>query len=459
MTPSTTAEPSRIVAGVKRAFTPMGPLALLPAAFGYSFDAPEAEASETAQGGAAVVKIRGPLMHHAGYFFDSYDAIMNRVSEALASGPSSLVLAIDSPGGTVGGLFECAANIRAMAAAAKVPVFSYIEGQGCSAAYALACAADVIGCPATAQVGSIGVIDTLVSVADANAKQGVTVKLITSGARKADGNPNAEITPEAEAATQGAVDDLAEMFFAHVAEARGIDAAAIRKLEAGVFLGAEAVRIGLADEVMTFPEMLAATATGQEMKTMATKSGPGAVRASSEENEDALASLRKLAEGDDEDMAKRAKRAIAAFEQDDEEEPKKDGDEEEASAKRAQPLLLARLEKLEGALAERDAKDTEAMVERDIAAGKIATCDRAEYLDLAKTNPALYSRMTKNARVVPVGTVAKGGEARKAALESEGRIDERQLDEADALLVKSMRAAQLSEKSIKQALARRGAEV
>lgn len=477
MTLSTAGSPSRIVGRVKRTFAPTGHLALLPAAFGFMFDECAPERPDV-QGGTAIVKIRGPLMHHASWWGDSYDAIAGRVADALdaldrgdsqgatpvgyrtparSASAKALLLCIDSPGGTVSGLFECARSIREMAESRGVPVYAYVEGQACSAAYALACAADVIGCPPTAQVGSIGVIGTLYSVAEANAKQGIRVELVTSGARKADGNPHGEITPEAIAAEQASVDELAGMFFEHVAQSRGLSADAVRGFEAGVFLGAEAVERKLADQVVTFAEMLAlvASAPTKERSMKAEKVGAKA----SKEMDGAIETLRKLAESDDEEEAKKAKKLLAAFEDEGEEETDDDEkDEEEASAKRALPLALKRIESLEAESAARAQADREATVERDVAAGKIATCDRETALALLEKDAKLYAKIYGAARAVPVGTVAKGGRA-GSALDANGRIDEKALSADDALLVRSMRAAQLSEKAIKKALSERGTEV
>lgn len=186
---------------------------------------------------------------------------------------------------------------------------------------------------------------------------------------------------------------------------------------------------------------------------------PGASAISaSKEMDDAIASLRKLAEGDDEEEAKKAKKLLAALDEEETEEEPAEEDEEEASAKRALPLALKRIESLEAKDAARAKSDREATVERDVAAGKIATCDRATALALLEKDAELYAKIYGAARAVPVGTVAKGGRA-ASALDANGRIDEKALSADDALLVRSMRAAQLSEKAIKRALSERGTEV
>lgn len=208
------------------------------------------EGSGDTEDGIAVVPIRGALIHHPeDGFGDSYDSIVERVRLAAESA-STVVLLIDSPGGMVAGLFGAVESIR-MACAGKRLV-AYVDGAGCSAAYALACAADEIVAAPTAVLGSIGVITCLASQAEANARAGVHVEIVSSGARKADGHPDAPITDDALAVAQARVDTLAGMFFELVADVRGLDAGYVQSLEAGTYLGAESIDVGLADSCLSW---------------------------------------------------------------------------------------------------------------------------------------------------------------------------------------------------------------
>ncbi len=292
---------------MKRRFAPSGYLALAPRAYGSPYDLIdkamlEAKASND---GVAVVDVRGPLEHHESWFYDSYDEIKERVACALKTSPKALVLAIDSPGGLVSGCFEAARDIRRMAKDAKVPLHAFVDGQATSAAYALACAADRIAMSATAAVGSIGIIDALLDVTAMDEKMGLRVALVTSGARKADGNPHGGISEDAIAASQKCVDELAESFFAWVSESRGVAAEKIRALEAGILLGPEAIAQGLADELCTLDEMIASISKGSAVAVGMTG------RKSTMKLKDAIAALRKAAEGEGEE-AELAKRMLAA---------------------------------------------------------------------------------------------------------------------------------------------------
>ena len=210
----------------------------------------------------AVLDIRGPLDHHADSWGESYEAIIERLNDAIAGrsdtkdGPrspaSAIVLRIDSPGGVVSGLNEATAKMQAIRKACGIPLYAYVDEMAASAAYELACACTDIFSPPSAILGSIGVISTMISQAELDKAMGVRVETITSGARKADGHPHNPITDAAMKAEQGRVDELARQFFAIVSKARGIPVAKVEGFQAGIFLGAAAVKAGLSDGVLSW---------------------------------------------------------------------------------------------------------------------------------------------------------------------------------------------------------------
>ncbi len=199
--------------------------------------------------GIACVYIHGALEHHDTGCGDSYEAIIKRVDEALAEeGTRAIVLRIDSPGGVVSGLNETVKKLRAL----DVPLYAYLDEMAASAAYALACGCEEIYIPPSGIAGSIGVISTMCDETAADKASGLKFVTLTSGERKADGNPHTTISQEAIDAEQTRVDELAAQFFALVSTSRGLSIKTVRGFQAGVFLGREAVRSGLADGVMSF---------------------------------------------------------------------------------------------------------------------------------------------------------------------------------------------------------------
>lgn len=207
--------------------------------------------------GIAIVHVTGPLEHHFCWWFDSYEAIVMRTAEAMAEGARAVVMCFDSPGGDASGVEESHRKLRTMSEESGIPIFAYSNESCYSAAYWLAAAAKEIWVPPTGGVGSVGVIAAAVDCTAANAKAGVRVELITTGDRKADGHPDRPLTDEIIETLQARVDQIGKVFFASVAESRSMSSDAVRALQAGCFLGDDAVGAGLADGVAGWDEFLA----------------------------------------------------------------------------------------------------------------------------------------------------------------------------------------------------------
>lgn len=347
--------------GNRQAFSPASEmLAIQPKAFGSFWDSGAQPQPFETKGDVAVIEVVGPLMHHEEFWFDSYDAIKCRVATALESPAKCVLLSIDSPGGLVAGCFDTVREIRRMARDAGKRVYSYVDALSASGGYALACAGERIYCPPTGLVGSIGVICTRDDWSSADAQRGVRTHFITSGARKADGNPGNPMTPEELEAQQILVDAQAFEFFRLVGECRGMSVESIQALEAGVFVGAAAKASGLVDQIATFDEVIAMLAAPSEQQP--DEGDRGGTQVTYEEIKGAL---KAIAEGEDSEEKEKARKALAAMEGEpdgDEEKPKEeakaeaeeenpehkepDGDEEKKAS--AESLAMAaRLQKLE----------------------------------------------------------------------------------------------------------------
>lgn len=324
----------------RRHYGRTGFLALDPRALTVTFEpAPKRENRYLAT--ATVVEVMGPLEHHANECFDSYDEIGERVDAACKATAPVVILKIDSPGGDVSGAFDTARELRAKCSAAGKKMVAYVDGTSCSAAYALASAAERIVIPEAGIVGSIGVIHTRVDQTALDGAMGARFTLVTSGARKADGNPHTPMSDEEHAEAQRLVDLLAQVFFQVVADHRGMKTADVAGLEAGLFHGADAVSKRLADEVKSFDELLASLASAATGASMATRL------------EEARAALEEAAKGDG-DEAARAKRALAAMDESDEKK-----DDEAKSEEHSEP---------DGDEAPAEKKDDEAKAAASVAA-------------------------------------------------------------------------------------------
>jgi ClpP class serine protease len=328
-------------------YAPRGCLAVAPRAWGGEFaifvGAPTLFAVE---GDAAVVTIQGPLTHHATGMFDSYDGIKARIDSALASDQQRLILRIDSPGGDVSGCFELAHYIREACVKAGKRSAAFSDGMMCSAAYALGCACDEVYAAPSANIGSIGVLETMVDLTRQDAAMGVRFVFARSGAKKGFGNPHAPIETAAIETMQAHTDATAALFFELVAEMRGLDADDIAELEAGVFLGAEAAARGLVTGVVSWSELVSGAIGANGGKAMAKK---------------LTEYLASLAEGEDKDEAKKARKALAALlAEDDAGEKKDEPKKEEGSAAAAASPAASEEPKKDEAKAEDEKKDAKA---------------------------------------------------------------------------------------------------
>lgn len=221
-------------------------------------DYPQADTDTETAHSIACISICGPLEHHrTSWFFDSYDAILARVEAAMCDDEvDAVVMCIDSPGGDAAGTVQTHNRLVELKETYGKPLYAYANESMASAAYALGCAADELWTPETGIVGSVGVICPLADTTKANEKAGVKIKLITSGARKADSHSDREMTAAVEANVQSHVDSLARSFWKIVAKSRSMSVKSVRELEANVFIGQKAVDAGLADGVAGWYEFI-----------------------------------------------------------------------------------------------------------------------------------------------------------------------------------------------------------
>ena len=211
--------------------------------------------------GVAIVSIIGTLINRGAWVGSnsgetSYEGLKFQIGAAVADPKvTSIILDIESPGGEAVGTFEVAQAVRE--ANAKKPVVAVVNGMAASAAYAIASGAGRIVTTPTAITGSIGVVLLHADYSRKLDKDGVKPTLIFAGAHKVDGNPFEPLPEGVRTDMQREVDHFYDLFVSTVAAGRpGMSPAAIRGTEARVYIGADAVAIGLADATGTFEEVL-----------------------------------------------------------------------------------------------------------------------------------------------------------------------------------------------------------
>ncbi len=237
------------------------PLALLPA-FALSPYENKRDTSPGLAASVALIPVMGCLTSDEsgwGWGMQTYGAIRHAFLAAMnADDVVAAALLVDSPGGTVSGVFDLADTIYQ--ARGTKPIWAILSEDAYSAAYALASSADRVIVPRTGGTGSIGIIKLHTDLSKALGQAGVSMTLLRYGAHKGDGNPFEPLSDEARAAEQADIDYAGELFVETVARNRGLKASEVKATEAATYVGPAGVAIGLADSVASpdaaFAELL-----------------------------------------------------------------------------------------------------------------------------------------------------------------------------------------------------------
>lgn len=213
----------------------------------------------------AVVKMAGALMKSQSSMGGTSSVQLRRDIRAAANDPnvSGILLAIDSPGGTVAGTADLAADVKA--ASRRKPVWAHIDDLGASAAYWVASQADVVYAnTASALVGSIGTVMTVYDASKAAGNEGVEVLVFATGPLKGAGTPGTAITEDQRSYFQRIVDDSQTHFDAAVKSGRSMNQTQLNAVRTGgVFSAAEALSLKLIDGIQPLEKTLAALANAK----------------------------------------------------------------------------------------------------------------------------------------------------------------------------------------------------
>jgi signal peptide peptidase SppA len=191
----------------------------------------------------------------------------------------AVVMNVDSPGGSVFGMTEAAAVIRA--ARGKKPLMAIANPLAASGGYYLASQADEVVMAPSALVGSIGVKVVHVDESEALKQAGLSVTEITYGRRKVEESSARPLTDDARAAIQGRVDYYGRLFEADVAKGRRVSVATVRDKygEGAMFTANDAKARGLVDRIGTLDEVLGELAVGKRRRVAGVSSDPLELRA------------------------------------------------------------------------------------------------------------------------------------------------------------------------------------
>ncbi|MEX0339174.1 MAG: S49 family peptidase [Arenibacterium sp.] len=164
--------------------------------------------------------------------------------------PVAVALEINSPGGSPVQSSLIGTRIRALSEETGVPVIAFVEDVAASGGYWLAAAADEIYADAGSIVGSIGVISAGFGAHVLLSRQGIERRVYTAGKSKSQLDPFRPENPEDVERLQTLLDDIHQIFIAHVKDRRSDKLDAKADVFNGEFwLAKRAMELGLIDGI------------------------------------------------------------------------------------------------------------------------------------------------------------------------------------------------------------------
>lgn len=216
----------------------------------------------TIQAGVAIIPLEGVIAKKANLFSKISGGVSTELAardlrDAMAdSAVHSIILLIDSPGGTVDGT-QALADI---VAASTKPIVTLANGTMASAAYWIGSAANAAYiADSTTIVGSIGVVATHTDISKAQEQEGVKTTEIFAGQYKRIASSYAPLSKEGRQTMQDQVDYTYGLMVSAVATYRrvSIDTVLKNMADGRIFIGQQAIDAGLVDGVSTLDALVA----------------------------------------------------------------------------------------------------------------------------------------------------------------------------------------------------------
>jgi capsid assembly protease len=226
-------------------------------------------------GDVAVIPVMGTITQRPSIFTAWSGAcsaeVVGRAVDAAANDRTirAILLDVDTPGGSVYGVPECAAKISA--AAGRKKVVAVANPMIASAGYWLASQATEVVVTPSGDVGCVGVIGTFVDHSKADEEAGYKYTHIHAGRHKAEMYGTAPLSADTREYLQQQVDAVYAMMVRDIAAGRRTTQKDVRENfgEGRMLLAADAIKAGLADRIGTFDEVL------NELVKAGSKSGGG----------------------------------------------------------------------------------------------------------------------------------------------------------------------------------------
>ncbi|MFW6376493.1 MAG: S49 family peptidase [archaeon] len=201
----------------------------------------------------AEVEVSGPIVRDSGGMLPSSptttpaDDIVEQIERADRDGNAEvLMLKLNTPGGEV----VPSDDIRRAAMAFDGPTVAYTNDLCASGGMWIASGCDELWARDASLVGSIGVRFSQTRFDEFADEYGINYERIVSGEYKDSlGAPFKTLEEREREYLQGLADDWYDEFVDRVADGRGMDETAVRDTEARVYLGEDALEMGLVDDL------------------------------------------------------------------------------------------------------------------------------------------------------------------------------------------------------------------
>ncbi len=216
----------------------------------------ETQVSGTGSAKVLMLDLVGMISSAEEHGFYPIPSQVARLKEALTkaaadSDVQSLVLRINTPGGTVTASDVLYHELRLFKQKKKIPIIASIMDVGASGGYYVAMGTDKIVAHPSSVTGSLGVIMLTMNANGLLEKIGLHANAITSGPKKDMGSPFRAMTDDERAIFQGVINGFYERFLTVIKEGRrNLTVDEIRKLADGrIYSGEQAKAVGLVDSI------------------------------------------------------------------------------------------------------------------------------------------------------------------------------------------------------------------
>jgi signal peptide peptidase SppA len=177
---------------------------------------------------------------------------------------STIVIDVNSPGGSVYGVSELSKKIYD--ARSKKKIIAVVNSLMASAAAWIGTAASKVFITPSGEAGSIGVISVHTEYSKAEESAGYKTTIIKAGKYKSEGNPHEPLSDESVSAIQKRVDEYYAMFVSDLSRNRSTSKVKAVFGEGRIMGAEESVKSDLVDGIATMDEVLSKELKKQKSK-------------------------------------------------------------------------------------------------------------------------------------------------------------------------------------------------